>query len=77
MAERVGEHGDSAIGGILGRCLQLGTRTDGPLDGGIHVIHDDIGMNRRPVPRVAPLVAARACGAGRFRQEIDRRRPSQ
>ena len=50
MAERVGQHGDPSVGRVLGRRLELGARADGPPDGGVHVVHDDVGMNGRPVP---------------------------
>ena len=58
MAERVGQHGDPAIGGVLGRGLEPGAGRDGALDGGIDVVDDDVGMDGCPVPAVAPGVTA-------------------
>ena len=41
MAEGIGQHGDPAIGRILGRGLELGARRDGAFDGGIDVVDSD------------------------------------
>jgi hypothetical protein len=77
MAERIGQHGDPAIGRVLGRDLELGARRDSAFDGGVDVVDDDVGMDRRPVPAVAPWVATRADRARRLGQQVDRCRPAQ
>ena len=76
MAERIGQHGDPSVGRVLGRGLELGAGRDSALDGGVDVVDDDVGMDGRPVPAVAPGVTAGADRAGILGQEIDRRRPA-
>ena len=60
VAERIGQHGNPYVGRVLGRSLELCASADSALDGCVHIVHDDVGMNRRPVPAIAPQIAARA-----------------
>ena len=57
VAERIGQHGDPAIGRVLGRGLELGARRDGAFDGGIDVVDDDVGDGR------ASSAGCSACGS--------------
>ncbi len=57
MAERVGEHGQLSISRIAGLAFLDRAGGDGARDRGLHVLDDEVGMDRRPVPFVAADVA--------------------
>ncbi len=76
MAEGIGQHGDPAIGRILGWGFEPGARRDGAFDGGVDVVDDDVGVDWRPVSAVAARIATGAHRAGILAQQVDRRRPT-
>ena len=50
MAERIGQHGDAAVGRVPGGRYELPPGPHPAGDGGVDVVDRDVEMERRPVP---------------------------
>jgi hypothetical protein len=76
VAERVGKHGDLAVGGGVDVVLKGGAGFERAGDGGCDVGDRDVEMHRGPVAIVGSGLRAGADGVRGLAQQIDRRRPA-
>ncbi len=72
MPERVGQHGDLAVGGGANAVFDDSPDLEGAGEGGLYVVDRDVQMHRRPMTVIGSELRAGADRTGLLAQQIDR-----